>query len=196
MSIEENSLISLVHRWGNASSETLIEPPPHIFRTPGINGVIGYRLQSNFAITFGDPICPAEETFQLATAFHKYCREKNLNIIYIIVSEKFASWAMQNQCRVMIEVGEELIFDPQQDLTKGGSHQKLRNYLHHASHCGLRVHEYLIHDEHLEQSIEQLGKEWLKGRRGPQIYLSTLEFFKDRTDKRWFYIQRMRKLWG
>jgi len=190
------SLTQLVHRWGNASSEALLESHSDLFRTPGIDGVIGYRLHSNYAVTFGDPICPIADAPQLATAFHKFCQEKNLNIIYIITSEKFANWAIQNQCRVLIEIGEEIIFDPQQDLTDGHKGRKLRNYLSHASHMGLQFHEYLGHDEHLEHSIGQVGKVWLKSRSGPQIYLGDLEFFEDRTDKRWFYIRQDEKMMG
>jgi lysylphosphatidylglycerol synthetase-like protein (DUF2156 family) len=194
--IEVNSLKKIVHRWGNATSEILLETPHSIFSTPGIEGIIGYRLQSDFAITFGDPVCPPEDASKLATAFHKHCQEKNLNIIYLITSEKFAKWAIQNQCRMMIEVAEELIFDPQHDPTIGSKASKLRNYLKHASHLGLQVHEYLTSDEHLEHSIEQVGKKWLKGRRGPQMHLGNLNFFEDRMDKRWFYVQQDKRILG
>jgi lysylphosphatidylglycerol synthetase-like protein (DUF2156 family) len=53
---------------------------------------------------------------------------------------------------------------------------------------GLRFHEYLISDKNIENSIDLLGKEWLKSRRGPQIHLGHLDFFTDRTNKRWFYV--------
>jgi len=197
VSMDESSLATLVYRWGKASSEVLLEQPhSQTFRAPGIEGMIGYSVQSNFAITFGDPICPSEQAAQLATAFKKFCDDKKLSIIYIIISEKFASWAIQNQCKVMIEAAEELVFDPQLNLVEGSKSKKLRNYIHHAINIGLQFHEYLVFDEQIERSIDQLGKAWLKGRRGPQIHLGSLDFFKDRTSKRWFYVKQNDQILG
>jgi lysylphosphatidylglycerol synthetase-like protein (DUF2156 family) len=194
---EDESLKKLVRQWGNAFSEVLLEPPPsQVFTTSGIDGAIGYRIHSKYAITFGDPICPEEHAPELATAFHQFCQENNLNIIYLIASEKFANWAIQNQCRVMMEVAEELIFDPQQNLTDGRKSHKLRNYIHHAEHEGVTFHEYLSHDEQLEQSINEFGKEWLKSRRGPQIHLGILDFFDSRINRRWFYVQQEGRIVG
>lgn len=177
-----------IHLWGGAVSEAALDPACNFFRTPHINGLIGYRLVGNCAIVFGDPICASNDTPALTQAFHQHCEERNQNIIYIIASEKFAKWALDKYCRVMLEVGEELVFNPQVDPKEGRKGNRLRNKLSHARNQGLVVHEYLYDDKEIENSIQQVGVEWLKARRGPQIYLGHLNFFDNRNDKRWFYV--------
>ena len=187
--IERRQIENWVHRWGNSSSEAVLESGCLFFNVPNIEGLIGYRLASGYAVVFGDPICTLKDKPLLAKAFHSFCKEKNLNIIYLIATEPFAKWAIQNGCNVLIEAGEELIFDPQIDPTKGSQASKLRNYIHHAQNEGVTFHEYIARDVALENAMEQVGKEWLKTRRGPQIYLGDLVFFGDRQERRWFYIK-------
>lgn len=187
---DERSLIeSWVHRWGGSASEVVLERSTHFFRTLSVDGFVGYSIEFGCAVAFGDPICAMEDVHQLAQAFHDYCQKKNLNIVYLIASEQFAKWAIKDVSHVLIEVGEELVFDPQNDPTIGHQGNKLRNYIHHAQNLGLTVHEYLSYDIDLENSIDQVGAAWLKERGGPQIYLVNLNFFGDREGKRWFYVQ-------
>lgn len=188
---EKKSLLEQwIHRWGCAVSETVLDSECFIFRTAGIDGFIGYRIKSSCAVVHGDPICPIEEMPRLAEAFHRYCQEKNLNIVYIITSKQFGNWAIQHLCSIMIQVGEELIFDPQKDPTEGSAGHRLRNKMNHVLHLGFKAHEYLSYDAKLEQSIQEAGAAWLKARKGPQIYLGPLNFFENRADKRWFYVAK------
>lgn len=194
---EEKPLIEeWVHRWGNSASEAVLEPRFQFFRTPNIDGVIGYRIESGFAIVFGNPICAEKDTCQLAQAFHKYCHEKSLEIIYIAVSEQFAALAKQNLCRITLEVGEEIILDPQSDILAGPKSSRLRNKISHAQGLGLSVHEYLTQDPQIELEIQKVGEDWLKARRGFQIRMGQLDFFENRTDKRWFYIKNKDRIMG
>lgn len=187
--IERDQVENWVHRWGNSASEAILEPGCLIFNVSHIEGLIGYRLVSGYAVIFGDPVCAIHDKPVLAEAFHTYCNEKNWNIIYLIASENFAKWAIQNFCKVLIEAGEELIFNPQEDATKGSKASKLRNSIHHAQHLGFKVCEYITQDANLEQAMQQVGKEWLRARKGPQIHLGDLTFFGDREQKRWFYVK-------
>ncbi len=119
--------------------------------------------------------------------FHEFCVESKLNVIYICASEKFSSWAINNVCGIKIEIGEEPVFDPNFDPTFGPNGNKLRYKIKHAKEIGLEVKEYVTTDPKIEEEIIKLGKKWLKKRKGPQIHLGELEFFKDRQYKRWFY---------
>lgn len=191
--IEKGLMEQWIHRWGSSASEAVLDSSSSIFRLPPMEGFIGYRVVSNYAVVIGDPICPSDALSFLTHAFHEHCEKNNLNVVYIIVSEEFAKLAMQNLCRVMIEVGEELVFDPQFDPTEGPHGNRLRNKVSYARRHGLVVNEYngKKRDPKLEHCILQVGDAWLKARRGPQLHLGgSLNFFASRTNKRWFYVQQ------
>lgn len=198
MNSKDTSLIEKwVHRWGSSVSETVLESHFQYFLIPNVEGFIGYHLESGYAVVVGDPVCPIEDMPRITHAFQCYCKEKKINIIYMVASESFAKWLMQQrECKVMVEVGEELIFDPQYDYREGPQASKLRNKIKHCHGLGITVNEYLSHDAKLERAIQQAGNEWLQGRRGPQIYLADLNFFNNRLDKRWFYIQNGTQILG
>lgn len=176
-----------VHEWGTSLSEAILEYDFELFTSNDIKGCIGYRVENHCAIVFGDPICPDEKIFELAQKFHEFCLENQLNAIYVCASEKFSDWAIQHICHIKLEIGEEPIFDPKMDPTEGPRGNKLRYKIKHAKEIGLVVKEYLSSDPKLEEEMCHLGKKWLASRKGPQIHLGELEFFKDRNYKRWFY---------
>lgn len=178
----------MIHRWGSAMSEAILDSECHCFTTPEIDGFIGYLATNDCAIVIGDPICAADKKTLLAKAFETYCKDKKLTCIYFIASEKFAKWAIDNVSKIMIEVGEEIVFDPFIDPTQGHKAYRLRNKINHTQHIGLSVKEYLTEDIKLENEILKVGRDWVKARKGPQIYIGDLNFFKNRTNKRWFYL--------
>lgn len=184
-----------ISRWGDFPTEAMRDPAYNFFMIPGTEGLIGFKEELGCAVTFGDPICPKENIPKLSHAFHAYCQEKNLNIAYLIASEEFSKWAIKHTCNVMLEIGEELIFDPQSDPLEG-PRNKLRNKVNHAQHLGLKVEEYTSSDPKLEKALLEVGQKWLKGRKGPQIYLSNLDFFENRKNKRWFYVKDKEQLLG
>lgn len=186
---EMEEIEEYVHRWGGSASEVAFDLPCKCFSIPHVEGVICYRIEAGCAVIIGDPLCSQENAPLLAQAFQRFCEENHLNTIYVIASEKFAKWAIKNISKALVEVCTELIFDPQLDLMAGHSAIKLRNYTNHARHLGLTVEEYLSDDPQIEQSIREVGEKWVKARRGLQIYLSPLDFFENRTDKRWFYVR-------
>lgn len=179
----------VVHRWGCSISEAVFESSCHYFLIPEIEGFIGYQIWHGCAIVLGDPVCAPDKKAALAEAFSQHCKEQNLSTIYFIASESFSKWALNHVCKIMLEVGEEIIFDPFVDPTVGPRGARLRNKLHHAQHLGLTVREYEAHDPALEKAILEVGKHWRQARKGPQIYLGKLNFFDNRINHRWFYLK-------
>ncbi len=178
-----------VLQWGCPLSELLIESPCQTFRLPGMDGFIGYFLKGNTAVVAGDPVCPKENTIPLTEAFYADCTEKGLNIIYFVVSESFADWAVQHHAPVKIQIGEELIYDPFHNPLEGSKSNKLRNKVHHAKNLGLYVEEYRGHDRKVEEGLNELIQSWGAARQGPQIYLGDIALFQQREGRRWFYIR-------
>lgn len=194
---ENNSIEQWVYRWGGPMSQMYLDYPRYIYCIPHIEGFIGYRIESNCAVVFGDPVCAIDQMPELAKAFQTYCQEQNLHTIYIITSEAFATWAIDNLLSISIEVGEELSFDPQLNTSlKGHKGARLRNYLSYARKQGLEVSEYLLSDESLEHGMQQVAQAWRQSRRGPQIHLGQLDFFTNRSGKRWFYLHQSGHILG
>lgn len=187
-----------VTRWGNPASLALFDPKCTIFKAPGIEGIIGYRLEGKQLIVFGDPVCTPENLPALVDAFHKQFKSQTNNIIYVAASEKFMEWALQNSCQAAINIGNEIILDPTHDprnesgtkasLLRGKYNQAVRNKVH--------VHEYCGNDAATEQAIEAVGSAWINARKGPQIYLHHVHVFAHREHKRWFYAQHEDRIVG
>lgn len=195
---ERSWLVNCVRRWGSMTSDAVLDPACQIFKLPHLDGLIGYRVESNCAVVFGDPVCSTFDIPQLVEAFHAYCKERGWKVIYVIASEKFTHWALEHICGASIQFGNELFMDPQNDPRKNtGVYASLvRRKFRHAEREGLTVHEYTGNDSKLEQAIEQVGKEWLASRHRPQVYISHVRLFDDRAGKRWIYAQKDNQIVG
>jgi len=183
------NIVKLIRKWGETNTDGLLDPSCQFYSTPAIEGIIGYRIESNNAVVFGDPLCAPENMGGLALAFQKHCEEQKLGVVYTIVSEEFANWGHQHLSGALVEFGEKFVLNPQDNpMDHTGSKAVLvRKKVKHALKDGATVHEYLGDDPKVRKEIEQVAQGWLKGRQGPQIYLSHVHLFDDQYGKRWFY---------
>ncbi len=188
--LENAQALNWIRKWGEgASSEALFEPDCHLFSAPGIDGLIGFRMVKGRAVVIGDPVCAPENRAKLAEAFYEHCRKSDTKIIYMLVSESFANWVVNHGCKVMLKVCDDLVFNPQIDQSLGAKTRRMRNKLKHAENLHLKVVEYIDYDPKIEAAMQEVGDHWLKGRKGPQIHLGSLQLFNQRIDRRWFYIK-------
>ncbi len=189
---QRTSLVKLVRKWGGLNTDALLDPHCKLFSIPSIEGFIGYRIEMNCAVVFGDPVCALRDQADLTEAFQRFCREKHLNIIYAIVSEQFAKSSVHQNRGVLIQFGNKLILNPHDNPSKrtGSKAVLLRKKVKHSQKDGVEVIEYLNNDPALEREIEQVGNSWLESRHGPQIYIAHLSLFNDREGKRWLYAKR------
>lgn len=198
MTNDRFQMVDFVRRWGGSASAAQLDPQCKVFTTPNINGFISYRIEFGRAVVFGDPVCSPSDIPLLVQAFHDYCKQQGWNIVYITTTSKYAKWAIKNACGALVEFGEELVIDPHNDpRERAGSHGSLvRRKTKHSLNEGTKIHEYLNNDPELEQKIEQVGISWLNNRRGPQIYISHIRLFDDRSGKRWFYAKKNNQIVG
>lgn len=178
-----------VRRYGESTSDAVLDPACTLFRAPDIEGLIGYKVVSGCAIVFGDPICDQENKLKLAVAFQAFCHDNQYKTIYVSASHEFLTLSFNKVIRGAIEFGEELFIDPHDDPRKksGPSACLVRRKIKHATSAGLVVKEYIPLDPKLEEAITAVGEEWLKNRKGVQAYISSVRLFDDRPGKRWFY---------
>lgn len=177
------TMASLVKRLGNPVSTILLDTTCCIFQIPEVDGFIGYQLIRSCAVVFGDPVCLPENTAKLTKAFHFYCQKRNLRIIYLLVSNSFARWAIHNGCNTLIQTGEELFIDP----TNYPKKQKLRWKINQSIKHGVEIKEYQEFNPSIENQIKETIAIWLKEKHGPQIHLGDLNHFDKAENKRVFY---------
>ena len=194
----QDSIVQCVRRWGQASSDAVIDDTNEIFELPHLDGLIGYRKEGRCVIVFGDPVCSNETLSELTEAFHQTMEKDGYSIIYISVSKSFVNRAIGTTCQSAIHFGEELIIDPHHDPRKrqGENASLVRRKVRHALHEGTVVKEYIDHDPQIEQEIELVGKTWLQSREGPQVYISHVHIFNNRFGKRWFYALQKGRMMG
>jgi lysylphosphatidylglycerol synthetase-like protein (DUF2156 family) len=194
---ERDLIVKYVRRWGNSTSDAALDPGCNIFITPNVKGFISYKVGYKCAVAYGDPICAPNDKPKLSNAFHDFCKNEGLSIVYAITSEKFSKWAIKNVCNTLVEFGEELIIDPaNHDPKKGPQGGLVRKKIKRAIQEGTTVHEYLEHDAKLEKDIEEVGSAWLNARKGPQVYIAPVRIFDDRLGKRWFYAKKGDRIIG
>lgn len=195
---QRDSLVRQIRQWGDLSTDAILDSNCKIYSTAAINGVIGYRVEGNYAIVFGDPLCDLPDQLQLAAAFQSFCSEQGLKVIYAIISEKFANLAINHYGKVLIQFGHKLILDPSEDLLEktGSKAVLIRKKVKHALNSGVVINEYLSHDDSIEKAFQEIGQSWLKSRKGPQIYIAHHNFFSDREGKRWFYAMQGDRIIG
>ena len=198
--INKSHVAECVRRWGGAASVGILDPACKIFSDPEIDGVIGYRDGSSAVVVFGDPACAPTDLLRLVTAFHQFCHQNGKNIVYMTTSEWFASFAIKEKlCGALLEVGEELIVDPFKSDPKereGSDARLVRKKVNHATRDGVVIKEYTGHDTEFEARLQSVGKSWLDGRSGPQIYMACLDLFEERVGKRWFYAEQGDRIVG
>jgi lysylphosphatidylglycerol synthetase-like protein (DUF2156 family) len=196
--VERDQYVKLVRKWADVNTDGLLEESCQAFFTPEIEGFVGYRIENAHAVVFGDPVCSPEDSPLLTKAFHAFCAENKLGVIYTIISKEFADWAHQNLSASIIEFGEKFTLDPFHNPAKNtGPHAVLvRKKIKHALKDGVTVHEYKGDDPEIEKEIISVANAWVERRRGPQIYLAHVTLFNDRIGKRWFYGEQNGKIVG
>jgi len=190
--------IEAVRRWGKTTSDALLDPSCHKFQIPSVKGFIGYRLQNGCAVVLGDPVCEEKDIPELVQAFHLTSAQQSMPVLYLIVSQSFAEWAMEHLTSTAIEFGKEMFLDPYHDpQNKSGTKASLvRRKVKHALKEGVTAEEYLPSDLEIERQIEEVGREWLKSRHGPQVHTSQIKIFDNRLGKRWFYARYEERIIG
>jgi lysylphosphatidylglycerol synthetase-like protein (DUF2156 family) len=183
-----------VKRFGNAGSIAILDPPCSLFSHPSIEGIIGYHIAYGCAIVYGEPLCPLDALRPLSQAFHDYCQKRQLSVIYAVVSETFAR--KTPFLGTLVEFGEELFCNPQANPLLGADARKLRNKISLAERSGVTVEEFTSNDPLLRHEIETLGRNWLHGRKGPQIFLANVHLFSEEIGKRWFIAKKEEKVIG
>ncbi len=195
---ERSRIVELVRRFGGCTTDAVLDPSMQFFELQGTSGFISYRLKAGCVVIFGDPVCSEKDKVALATAFHNFAKEKNKRVVYIAASEPYTKWAIEHVCKVAVQFGEEFILDPLCDPRKNtGTHGSLvRRKVKSALREGVTIHEYVTKDREVEKAIEEVGEQWLKSRRGPQVHISNVYLFEDRIGKRWLYAKKDDKIIG
>jgi lysylphosphatidylglycerol synthetase-like protein (DUF2156 family) len=183
-----SSGIDLIRRYGGPVSHAALHPCYRTFRTPGIDGLVGFLLDHRCAVVVGDPICPPGHRDELAAAFAKYCSGNNWSVIYAVATGNMRSFVNKSGYG-MLEFAELLVANPQRDPEAGSMGRRLRWNLNRVRRQNVKIREYqgnMSPDAELEVQAEAALGSWRSGRSGFQMYLGSPRLFGDRPGCRWF----------
>lgn len=183
-----SSNIELVRSYGGPVSHSVLHPCYRTFRTPGIDGLIGFLLDHRCAVVLGDPICQPGQRDELADAFTNYCAGNNWSVIYAVATGNMRNFVNKSGCG-MLEFADLLVANPQRDPEAGSKGRHLRWNLNRARRQDLKVREYqgnVVPNAELEAQADTALDSWRSGRRGFQMYLGSPRLFADRAGCRWF----------
>jgi lysylphosphatidylglycerol synthetase-like protein (DUF2156 family) len=183
--LDRLTVIEWVRRWGELNTDGILDPNTQYFALPGIQGVIGYRVAMRHAVVFGDPVCAPSDQVELVEQFEQFCQAQRLRSVYIMASRRFMELAIAKFPWAALEFGTKFVLDPNRCTSSPSA--LLRKKLRQSARHGVVVREYQGKVPEIERTIEQLALDWIKARRGIQIYLATPNIFDNRLGKRWFY---------
>lgn len=185
----ELGIDELIKRWGTSVSIALLDPACQFFQLPDVEGVIGYRLGKGCAVVLGDPVCEPSQIPKIATAFSNYCHDKNLQVVYTAISPAFQKWAVEKICRISMNIGHEVILNPQDKILQNSQGRRLRSKMSQSIRAGVKIKEYTGNNSMIENLLTKAAHSWLNAKKGPQIYLANVRLFDNPNGKRWFYAE-------
>jgi len=122
-----SSDIDLVRRYGGPVSHAALNPSHRTFRTPGIDGLVGFLLAHRCAVVLGDPMCQIEQRDELTAAFVKYCAENNWSVIYAVATGNMRSFVNESGGG-MLEFADLLVANPQPSVGIREFHALLKTF--------------------------------------------------------------------
>lgn len=180
--------VALIRRFGGAISHAVLDPAFRIFRVPAIPGLIGFRKAHGHAVVLGDPVCDPSDQASLAEAFLGYTKANDLSAVFAVSSRALVDMFRQRGGGVM-EFGELLIGNPQNDPEAGSRGGHLRTSVRFPQRQGVSIREYRGDepvDSDLERRIMQASSAWRGAREGFQMHIGSHHFFRNRRGCRWF----------
>lgn len=186
--VREN-LVEQVRKWGGATTDAVLDPQCQSYTHEGIEGFIAHRLDGKYAVVMGDPITPPRSLQALTKQFIDDQNKEGREVIFAIITEPFAQLLKRMGYTIQLELCEIPYLDPQHSVLEhtGNKGSLIRRKFRHAKKEGVVTDEFFNNDDKIRQQIEQVGVNWLKKRKGPQIHISNIRLFEDPYGKRWFY---------
>ena len=191
-----STAVDLIRQYGGSVSHAALDPSRSIFRTPAVDGLIGFLLVRRCAVALGDPICAPENKAHLADAFADYCADKGWSILYVAATASLQTYARERGYGSM-EFAGLLMADSQNDPEADAQGRHLRQHLNHTRRMGVMVREYLGEpDAQMEAQTQAAYEAWLGDRHGSQMCLGRARLFDDRVGRRWFIAEQAGKVVG
>lgn len=195
--MEAGHLSELISQYGNHASIALLDPRTHLFKGEKVPGILGYQVHRGCIAVYGDPVCQKCDAIDFFKEFTAFTDTAKLGTCFVTSSHDFTHKLCQDHPEYKkLKVGKELIVNTFHSPAKGASGRGLKNRLNLAKRAGVVLHEYKAEDPTLRKEIEGVKQEWLKNRKGPQIFLSSIDLFETLNGKRLFYASCQEEIVG
>lgn len=193
----QTDIVSLVRSYGGVTTDALLDAKCEKFFMPGIDGFIGYRKKMGACVVLGDPVASFQDQMKLALGFQAFALKHNWQVIYLIVTDRFKTWAMQEITHASIEFGKLFYLDPNDNPyhNSGDKGSLVRRKVKQAINHGIVLEEYTTKHGQIEEAVDQVTQDWLS-RNKSMLHISYHFLFENTFGKRWFLARHHQEIVG
>lgn len=185
-------LAELVRRFGHdAEQAAVLGGRWRVFRAPGIDGGVPYRLRFGTALCPGAPLCAVADVEALLAAFLAACAERRWHAVFVPVPAPFACVAERLGCSGW-KIGEQPLIDLAGWPPPGRAAANLRTARNRAAREGVATREWLPveHPQRLPE-LRELRTAWLSAHGGaPLGFVLGGDPCAPAAGRRWFLAER------
>jgi len=192
--MDKELLLKYIEQFGNSASIGILHPESKFFKSKNVDGIVGYRIENNHTIVIGDPLADNSNKIEVIKEFISFFddnkKSKKDRIIFVLISSDFSNELALHFNYSFIQFGHDISILNNLDLRslKGTNARLLKKKYRRAIKDGLSFHEYKDYDLSIEKSFINLLNKWYKDNQGGRFYLSPLQPFAYKENKRYFYV--------
>lgn len=147
-------------------------PDKHYYFEEGVEGVVAYAIWWNIAVVLADPICRPDCREKLVHGFIRHCRTCDWKPVFYC--SHYSHREIYDRAGFqLVRIAEEARLKLAEFKLEGARFQNLRTARNKGRKNGLVFGWYgggeTSHDEHLEQQLLHLSREWLARKRGGEM---------------------------
>ncbi|EIW62843.1 aspartyl-tRNA synthetase cytoplasmic [Trametes versicolor FP-101664 SS1] len=180
-------LENLIAKYGDATNTSWTDPAWTVWRDKATGAAVGYIPENGFAVTFGNPLCSADQIPRVVKAYLAHLHEQNLKPIWGCVDRSTEQYLAEDLgWGAVIAVAEERINPTEVDPAE--SDKTVRRKIHRAEREGVKIVEVGPEmDPQVKKQLEERCQEWAANRKGTQIHLTGVRPFDDMAHRKYFY---------
>lgn len=157
---------------------------------PGKGAAIGFLISNNYAIVWGNPLCPISDFPAVTEKFLKWVNKHHLKPLFCCIDlEMEKVLAAEPFNWTVVTCVKEDVLDPSVAIDRSLLDKRVRTKINKAERAGVVMWEESAHlpDQKWQNQAEEGMQAWQSHRKGLQIHVTDLQPWRDVEHRRYFY---------